>query len=146
MVNPAARPITYGGTLWSADSSSPVYLELREGYDEGAETDGTDEPYVGAIGMYERNHLARSRRLTVVGHIRGIGDDDDAKIAFYQFQADLMKAAFEEGVTKVMSMDVVGVTKEINARTEAREFDKYNAWSASVTIVLISVDPHWVNA
>lgn len=143
---PSARPVTYGGLLWGADSHGPVYLEMREGYDEAAETSGEDEQPVGGTGMYERNHPVRTRRITLVGHIKGIGATDDDKISFYQFHADQMRTCFEEGVTKTMTMVVDGVNKTITARTEAREFDKYNAWSATVTIVLISVVPQWANA
>lgn len=141
------HPITYDSIAWSADSENPVYLELREGYYESAETSGTDEMPVGGTGMYERNHPARTRRIRLVGHIIGQGATELAKAQDYEDQAEIMRGAFEEGVTKVLSLVTPNsVTKTINARTEAREFDKFNGYTAIVTIVMISTDPHWATA
>ena len=140
----AFHPITYGGIAWSTNSEDPVYLELREGYYESAETSGTDEQPVGGTGMWPRNHPARSRRIVLVGHIRGIGSTDLAKAQFYEFHQELMRAAFEEGVTKVLGLTTrAGTAMQINARTEVREFEKYVGWVCSVTIGQISTDPHW---
>jgi len=140
------HPITYGGTLWSPNTDGAAsYLELREGFYESAETSGDDDERVGGTGMFERNHPAIRRRITLMGRIIGTGATDILKAAAHDTEAAAMRASFQEGVTKVLSMDLgSGSTATINARTEGREFDRVVGWVSIVTIVLISVDPDWV--
>jgi hypothetical protein len=141
----SVRPVTYDGVTWNVDSMNPTYLALVEGLDEAAETSGDDEEPVGDVGMFERNHPVRLRRITLEGRVLGQGATDLLKAASYRSQVNAIKAAFEAGVTKTLSVALEdGSTATINARTEGRDFTPLVAWAARVTIVLISVDPEWV--
>lgn len=147
MANDAASiPLTFDATdIQFADFG--IFLEIREGLNEGPSVRGVDIIVPGADGRVWRNRRADTRRIVLAGLVRGNGATQDDRQADYRQNVLTMKALFDPTAAPA----TLAATLETGdpATIDCRTLN--TIWSEAVpselsyvTVELESVDPEWV--
>lgn len=113
--------ITYRGTdcVTVVNGQLRICLRLSRGLHSGLEVRGTDTVVSSRVGQIERNRVAHSRMLEVVGFVQGVGDTAAEQLADYETAMQEVDALFDPTLTAGALVVALqgGGTATIMART-----------------------------